>query len=65
MRVTLHSAIRKITFIVVSVLAMATYLLLVGRTYRAEWLTSHVNADSLEAARVLEPGNADYAHDLG
>jgi hypothetical protein len=44
---------------------MLMTLCLVGRTYRAEWLTSHVNGDSLEAATVLEPGNADYAHDLG
>ena len=65
MRVALHSAIQKIAFTVVSVLAMAAYLVVGARAYRAESLASHLEADSLKAATVLEPGNADYAHDLG
>jgi hypothetical protein len=54
MQVTQHS-IRKITFIVVYLLAMATYLLVVGHTYRAEWLASYVNLKPQQSSSPAMP----------
>ena len=65
MRVTLHSATQKIAFFAAALMAMAVYLVIMGRSYRAEQLSSRLDAMSLRSALLLEPDNAGYAHDLG
>ncbi len=46
-------------------MAMVAYLAMMGRSYRAERLSVHLNPISLRSALLLEPDNAGYAHDLG
>jgi tetratricopeptide (TPR) repeat protein len=65
MLVNLNTELRKIAFAAVSLAVAAAYLAAIANHYRAFRLATQVDAQSLERAAALEPGNAEPRWKLG
>jgi Carbohydrate binding domain len=65
MEISLHSGVRKISWLVAVLVLAAVYVAITGREYLAEYFGSKSDLTSLRRAIALEPRNSDYRYLLG
>ncbi len=65
MRITLNSPAKKRALQIGLLFVTGAYLVLVTTQFVADWMASRPYLGSLRTAVRLDPGNADYHHQLG
>jgi len=65
MKISFQTPARKRLIAAIAIGFAAAYLGLAARELVADWLGNRVEKRSLELAARMEPGNADYRHNLG